>query len=718
MGRDTHFTGVKPHHKVQRAKPRHHGPIGLAILKVRAFFANWLSLHAMRLAHRRAAPVRLSIGVLIGVVWLWLGGAAAFDLARGDRPQPAAHQQTTQQPTKTLSPFDDTIKAIGNGLCLFREGTRCQYEGDDPRIFLGQMALTSLAFVTLFFGFWRSLFDAFAKAFRAIGARHVIITGEGAEAEALSRAVVRKGKHRRAVVLIKRNASSAEVESMGADGINLMVGDPTSVAVIKAAGAANAYRVVALGSSDAENLATAAAVRKLRKGYAPGDVAVRLESHALRRDLPSRSGIGATDLFSLPEIAARLLTQSELLLEDVDARDGASGVHVAIIGWDEHALAVAERVLRMMWAPGFHPPRVTVFAADPKDAQAAFAARFPNAFDDPGAPGKSVWVADIKFLEFHWRGLSNPWSALAQAEAERGLITSVVLTFPTDQETLHCAAVMAGRANISFPRMYVRDDRDGTIGAVLSDYDHVAPFAEYAAAISPRALVDRTLDHAARKIHELYIAGRVLDQNQDDYIKALRKGYTIPQRVRRTVHWPLADASLQDLESDFQETFGVPAFNKMRTHLTEKLLNQGRFEPKTAAQCLWHDLKEHYIQTNRVAADHALLKVRSLGWTPAPQKGGGRLPAVKNEHVTDDAAEIEHLRWCADKLLSGWRYGPVRDEDELIHPDLKPYTAFDPEKLPEAIQKDREQWIGAPEIASWIYPNLFMPRAANAAAPV
>lgn len=48
--------------------------------------------------------------------------------------------------------------------------------------------------------------------------------------------------------------------------------------------------------------------------------------------------------------------------------------------------------------------------------------------------------------------------------------------------------------------------------------------------------------------------------------------------------------------------------------------------------------------------------------------------ALANPGAT--AAE-QHDAWAADKIASGWKYGPVKDENAKTHPALTPY-----DKLP------------------------------------
>ncbi|HEY7798282.1 MAG TPA: RyR domain-containing protein, partial [Hyphomonadaceae bacterium] len=60
----------------------------------------------------------------------------------------------------------------------------------------------------------------------------------------------------------------------------------------------------------------------------------------------------------------------------------------------------------------------------------------------------------------------------------------------------------------------------------------------------------------------------------------------------------------------------------------------------------------------------------------------------------DTLGALEHRRWMLDRLLNGWRYGPVRDDRARIHPDLKPGRELDE----AAKEKDRANVRKAAEI--------------------
>jgi|GEM_PF-1749434 len=690
-----------------RLAARRISPIHAVYRAIRSALANELSLRMLKLAHGRSASWRTTIGAIVGAAWLIWGGGAALDYAGVALQDAGKAEASINENSNWDDAIDTPIRAFANSVCVLRQGKLCDYNQAESRIVAGQVALTILALVTVFFGFWRQLFGAMAKVIRFMGARHVIITGSGPQADALARAVARRGENwrRRAVILVRSEASSAEIESLGSDGVAVVVGDPASTVVLKSCGAGAAYRIIAMAESEAENFATANALFDIR-GVGQGDVALRIENQELRRDLPRQRAISAADLFSLPDIAARRFTRDTALLEDAIQRSGATGVHLAIIGWDAYAQAAAERVFRVMWTPGAAAPKVTVFSPDPNSAEGEFNARFPKT---RGAV--EVWSANIAFQHYEWRQEADPWAQLRNLENKRGFISSVLISYPTDGETLHCAAVFANRAASDHPSLYVRDDVRGTTHAVLRAFTNqrLYTFANHARVLSPESIVDRSLDEAARFIHEDYVQSSVLRQHQSAYVKALHSGQTVLEKISALVSRATSDEEtpIENLENEFRSKRGAATLKKLQNRFAEKIILQGDFTPQTEGQHLWEDLAASYVDTNRAAADHAALKLRALSWRPTRRGGKKTPPQVERASITEAMAEAEHMRWCADKILDGWILGE-RDDQNKSHPDLKAYSEFEASKRAIAIEKDKSNWFNAAQVASLTYPDGFI----------
>lgn len=102
----------------------------------------------------------------------------------------------------------------------------------------------------------------------------------------------------------------------------------------------------------------------------------------------------------------------------------------------------------------------------------------------------------------------------------------------------------------------------------------------------------------------------------------------------------------------------------------------------------WTDLPEEFRESNRRLLVHLPAKLLTAGvdlsaWlrTPLPQpsdRGGIPLPALEDDpDLMERLAELEHRRWMVDRRLSGWRYGPVRNNEAKFHPDLIPFEELD-----------------------------------------
>jgi hypothetical protein len=104
----------------------------------------------------------------------------------------------------------------------------------------------------------------------------------------------------------------------------------------------------------------------------------------------------------------------------------------------------------------------------------------------------------------------------------------------------------------------------------------------------------------------------------------------------------------------------------------------------------WDDLPENMRHANRAAADHITVKLAAIGCLAV---AGTAPPFAFTEAEIDALARIEHRRWCAERLLRGWRLGE-RDDDRRLHPDLVPFAAL----TEEAREKDHDAVLALPEV--------------------
>ena len=155
--------------------------------------------------------------------------------------------------------------------------------------------------------------------------------------------------------------------------------------------------------------------------------------------------------------------------------------------------------------------------------------------------------------------------------------------------------------------------------------------------------------------------------------------------------------------ADFAEAIGLfdPDIDLLARMFHETYRRTAR--PGTPANCPWEELSEEFRESNRRLLVHLPAKLLTAGvdlaaWlkTPLPatnEQGGIPLPDLgAHPDLMETLAELEHRRWMVDRRLSGWHYGPVRDNDARHHPDLIPYEQLDEytRELDRAIV--REAW--------------------------
>lgn len=100
---------------------------------------------------------------------------------------------------------------------------------------------------------------------------------------------------------------------------------------------------------------------------------------------------------------------------------------------------------------------------------------------------------------------------------------------------------------------------------------------------------------------------------------------------------------------------------------------QGHGRDQFPAMTPWEELDEGYKESNRHQADHIPVKLRAFRCRAMSEQA---MPVDKCAELTAEEVEmlakVEHERWCANRLLDGWQFGP-RDDERRRHPDLVPW---------------------------------------------
>ena len=133
----------------------------------------------------------------------------------------------------------------------------------------------------------------------------------------------------------------------------------------------------------------------------------------------------------------------------------------------------------------------------------------------------------------------------------------------------------------------------------------------------------------------------------------------------------------------------------LHTAYLQTQLAKGGSVNENASLISWSELPGHKKKANQHAAAHVDVKLRLMNCVAyglgaaAPE-----VPFPPDDEALEKLAQLEHRRWMADKHLAGYSFGPERDEDHMLHPDLIPWEELSDEDR----EKDRDNIRQIPKL--------------------
>lgn len=595
-----------------------------------------------KLAHQRKPRVKWAIILVLAILW------AGFGLA-GWRAQDL--------------PFTDAIYQTIGALTM-AGGYERAASNASLNLEIARFAGLLLTAVGLLFGFSGAVGRSVARLFMMGASGHVVIAGESIAALALARSCRAAGD---AVVLIARGLEPETAWSLRQAGVILIEGDAAHADALRSARAQMAAHVVSFSDDDTENLRVEAGLRALRlprrrrlaAHVAIGSPLLLMEAREMRM-LAEREGATAEPKkpkprgvidprpFSLDELAARtLVTTYAPDILDLAQQQSRTRLHVVVFGFDPTAEAVTLRVLMSLWSIRFGAPRITVVSPDADDARARFHARYPQA----GA--HDIWRADIEFIGFDWTRRALDGVFLQTLEEARGPVCATVVSTGVDAQNIQLSLGLlrtANRLGVWLAPIYMKETTQSEFSRQFAGGDktpgvldaYIQAFGAVETVATRALIVDGVLDQGAAIAHRLY------EKNM----------------MRR-------DVDMRELEA----------------------VKRG-----------WDDVAETYRNANRAVSDAALVKLWDAGWRPSPARGGEVHPEIPQDMLVR-LSEVEHDRWMAERLLSGWRPGD-RNNRLMTHDNIKPWAELDEELR----SRDADQVRAAAKVARALHPFGFVRR--------
>lgn len=476
--------------------------------------------------------------------------------------------------------------------------------------------------------------------------------------KALLATFIRKNRPLR-VVAIERDHRMPGVAAATRLGIPVVIGDARDPAVLRKARVHRAKHILAVCTEDDTNVAVAVAVRDLgkRERRAPKDAKclLLLEDPELRAKLalplgevPPPGGfrirVGGLDV---PDVIARNVFRAHPLDFDGIGPESPARVHLVVMGTCALAEALAVKALQLghfanqtkAIAPTTfvheHPLRLTVVGDHAAEMIARLRDRHRHAkpwYEAVAVPGNGTRELPAAVLDE-----ISPDDFLTVVVCPGSVQSDDAKA--ENQSVLRALAVakqlnsLGDKPARSARRQVLVRLRQRTGFAALFDGMGPTPvcaFGETAALCSAEMLLDEEQDKLAQVLHQEYLDG---------------------QKKKR-----------------------------------ENARADGRVFEMTPTFMPWELLTEFYRDSNRLLADHLDVKLRALGYLIKRHGEKGELATFADPK--DALAIAEHSRWCATYWLDGWRYDPVRNDDDKAHPSLRSW-----EELPEDMRYIDQQFV-------------------------
>lgn len=471
---------------------------------------------------------------------------------------------------------------------------------------------------------------------------HIVVCGLGRKGLEL----VRQLRQRRdQVVVIEIDEGDDSIPTCRELGATVLAGDARSEQILKKAGLPRANRLLAVCKNDSDNIEIALQAREIvvgsrRKAARPLICHVHIIDMKLAELFKQHKIFTCTQdpfearIFSYYENSARdLLIRHPLELRVGEARASAmaAAVHLVVVGFGQMGESVALQAARIGHYAGGQRLRLTIFDPEADQRRLNLLARYPQ-------------LEQVVDLEFDSRNVEHPTvrQQLAEwAESDRERLV-VAIAIDDDPRALSIALNLPAALRERGVPVFVRQSEQRGLATLIDDRvadgsvaGNVTSFGAPEVSAGLEQILREKLDELARAIHERYVAQRLADGAK-----------------------PGSDPALAP----------------------------------------WTMLEASYKSSNRQQADHIDVKLRAAGCRrlaegESPPAGSQPFDGFTKDEV-ELLAHMEHARWCADRYLSGWRFGDQADKPRKISPYLVPY-----DRLTEEIkQYDREAVLQIPEL--------------------
>jgi hypothetical protein len=465
---------------------------------------------------------------------------------------------------------------------------------------------------------------------------HVVVAGLGQSGARLAYALAEKEP----VVVIEADTTNDRLSTAPGRGVRVLRGLATEHGLLRKAGIARARSLVVLCGQDGTNVdVAAAAAESVPRRHKPLTIFVHLRDLDLWSSLAAEGpalGSGRESIrveyFNVFATGAQLMLEHDPPLRPRrDCDDRPHRPHVLIVGLEGVGEQVVLQIARTWRSLKPWP-----------DDQLRITLSGPSA-DADLARLRARYPAIDRYCEFGTRPMAIESARFQSGEAmtdANGVcdVTHAYVCVIDEGDALVAALALHARADTAaVPVTVALDEAGNGVGIVLAAeegrFAEIRPFGVLAAATSDELLLRGTNELLARAQHAQWLRNE------------LAKGHT----------------------------------EKDNRNITP-----------------WEELDEAQREENRRFADdvHTKLVLARCMLVPMPLRDPRAPQFAFSGGDLEQLSQHEHVRWMNSKLADGWVYGPERDDENMIHDQIKPWAKLDEENR----DKDRDAVRELPDI--------------------
>ncbi len=489
---------------------------------------------------------------------------------------------------------------------------------------------------------------------------HVVIAGLGPIGLQVLDDLRRNGRSEK-IVVIESNPNSPWLDHARRQGADVVIGDAKLGEVLEQARARYARSAFVATGNDGDNLEIAAELaERIRTGNEAVSENIKLYMHIEDGNLATSVQQHAGNLhetknldlrvFNVPRnVAAHLITR-QLWPHAPKEKDQVA--HFVIIGFGTMGQALAVQLAKLAHFPNLKRSRFTIADRDIQASATAFLSRYPrftswtpgqlgvNSFSDPA----DLWANSSGVLP-KGVAVNHPDAVQYVANAKFMEIT------PTSADELfvkHLAEDFQSSSVKVKPMVFIcgQQDREN-FDAAIAIKEKLACFGY------PN------------------VPTFVWMPRQPALVAALERD----KRIQPFGECRIA-ASLEEIERPMREVLAVTLHNDYEAHAVK------RGDKKTPNP--WNE-RDPFRESNLEAADHLHIKLAALGYELRYRDQESQGPLVEFDEIMKSKFEMlaimEHNRWMAERLMSGWRFiekattpeEVTANKQRKLHHDLVPW---------------------------------------------